>query len=73
LSRCNSKLRIISLKDVPLVASAGLNRQPHSEQPNPENAAAQSILAFAVWPSMGVQGTHKVYMRHFDWSVGHPT
>jgi hypothetical protein len=35
LSRCNSKLRIISSKDVPVGAPEGLNRQPHTEQPKP--------------------------------------
>ena len=34
-SRCNSKLRIISSKDVPVSAPEGLNRQPHTEQPKP--------------------------------------
>jgi len=35
LSRCNSKLRIISSNDLPVGAPEGLNRQPHSEQPKP--------------------------------------
>jgi hypothetical protein len=35
LSRCNSKLRSISAKDVPVGVPEGLNRQPHSEQPKP--------------------------------------
>ena len=35
LSRCNSKLRIISSNDAPVGAPEGLNRQPHWEQPKP--------------------------------------
>ena len=35
MSRCNSKTRIMSSKDAPVGGPAGLNRQPHSEQPNP--------------------------------------
>jgi hypothetical protein len=35
LSRCNSKLRITSSRDLPVGSTDGLNRQPHSEQPKP--------------------------------------
>jgi hypothetical protein len=35
LSRCNSKLRIISPKDGPAGGPDGLNCQPHSEHPKP--------------------------------------
>jgi hypothetical protein len=35
LSRCSSKLRIISSKDAPAGGPEGVNRQPHSEQPKP--------------------------------------
>jgi hypothetical protein len=39
LSRCNSKLCIISSKDVPVGGLVGLNRQPHSEQPKPRKCS----------------------------------
>jgi hypothetical protein len=35
LSRCSSKLRIISLKDLPVGGPEELNNQVHSEQPQP--------------------------------------
>ena len=36
-SRCNSKFRINSTKDLPMSASEAVNRQPHSEHPQPWN------------------------------------
>jgi hypothetical protein len=35
LSRCNSKFRIISSKELPVGAPEGLKTQAHAEQPKP--------------------------------------
>ena len=46
LSRCNSKLRIISSKDVPVGPPEGLNRQSHSEQPKPRKRCRSIHTSF---------------------------
>ena len=46
LSRCNSKFRSISSKDVPVGVSVGLNRQPHSEQPKPRKRCCSIHTSF---------------------------
>src|SRR5580658_6042471 len=46
LSRCDSKLRIISSKDVPVGSPEGLNRQLHSEQPKPRKCCRSIHTSF---------------------------
>ncbi len=46
LSRCNSKLRIISSKDLPSGAPEGLNRHRHSEQPKPRKRFSSIHTSF---------------------------
>jgi hypothetical protein len=51
LSRCNSKLRIISSNEVPVGAPEGLKRQPHSEQPNPRKRCWSIHTSFRLMAS----------------------
>jgi len=46
LSRCDSKLRIISSKVPPVGVPEGLNRQPHSEQPKPRKRCCSIQTSF---------------------------
>src|SRR5713226_244641 len=53
LSRCASKIRIISSKDLPVGGPDGLNTQAHSEQPQPRKRPSSihmsSRLAAILW------------------------
>jgi hypothetical protein len=40
LSLCSSKFRLISSNELPPISPAGLNRQPHSEQPQPRKCSS---------------------------------
>jgi hypothetical protein len=46
LSRCDSKLRIISSKDSPVGVPEGVNRQSHSEQPKPRKRCCSIHTSF---------------------------
>jgi hypothetical protein len=45
MSRCNSKFRIISSKDVPVGAPEDSNRQSHSEQPCSSHTSVRLMAA----------------------------
>jgi hypothetical protein len=45
-SRCNSKFRIISSKDLPVGAPEDLKTQAHSEQPKPRNRSCSIHTSF---------------------------
>jgi hypothetical protein len=66
LSRCNSKLRIISAKDAPLTGPEALNCHSHSEQPKPRKCLSSIHTSFRL-----MEG--ESYRPPFGRSVGYPT